>query len=212
MSDKRSDDVGAGVASSEVDNADDCKDCRILVKVQQALTGEILFGPTSVQVKSTVASLYESVAGSVKRDTDSFKLIYGTEVLKIQGCLDAAGLESDDVTLLLVVKVDGPTRRLQMVEEGNGAGALADLKQEMQKHESSGRGRDRCNCELYNGKLCLVNRIYPRCTSPDDNPYGPCSACRSGPRVTGVNPIRCPQGGMLNKELKELQDRIGSRS
>ena len=78
---------------------------------------------------------------------------------------------------------------------------LAILDDQMRAHVRSCK-----ECEWKNSvhRDLILNVEWELCTSPDDNPYGPCSVCRSGPSVVSLSEPSCEVAQGLNRRRPEL--------
>lgn len=153
-----------------------------------------------------VGAVRWAVAGKLGFPVKAIDLLHDGDVLADSAVLLDLGTEAV-VTLTAVVseeRLDGPMRRRLMTSTGRYKEARADLKKEMDAHE-----RMKCSfeCSVWGEKLQRVME-GERCNSPDYNPYGPCSVCRSGRSRSYAVATRCPVAGLLNREMAELQAEI----
>lgn len=180
---------------------------KMTIIVRRAITGEVVLESQDFSEKTETNELYLSVAEKLGQPQNLITLVHNGKVLMAMESLGAMGLVHP-AEVSVVIQMDDAAKRLQMAHAGDFKAAFDDLDRAMREHEHGGedvgRGRGACSfgCELYGGKLQLVQHL--RCESPPGaNPFGPCGNCRQNLR--SVRATRCPEAGMLNMELDELK-------
>lgn len=146
----------------------------------------------------------EAASGG-KLPANELVLVAGTVTMESSRALSEYGCDHG-VTAVIQDPADGGKSKRAKLAKTDAASAVLATLEAMKKHAES---RCKYDCGFHQSgsstQLCKMEHEYPRCTSPDDNPYGPCSNCRRGPRVTYVPQLKCPEAVSLNEEIIALK-------
>eukprot|EP00929_Paragymnodinium_shiwhaense_P060184 TRINITY_DN30083_c0_g1_i3.p1 TRINITY_DN30083_c0_g1~~TRINITY_DN30083_c0_g1_i3.p1 ORF type:complete len:458 (-),score=60.38 TRINITY_DN30083_c0_g1_i3:256-1629(-) len=148
------------------------------------------------------SALKKTVAEATAFGREYIQIVFDGDLLESDNWVDFPDNGTVQIEAVLTERpADGPTRREVLVSLGQFDAARCDLQAEMEAH-----GKTRCSykCSYLSGQLGLL-REGVRCRSPDDNPYGPCSDCRSGRTQDRIEATRCPEAGALNMAMAELK-------
>lgn len=154
---------------------------------------------------STVTKLKDTIEAMTdgKVLASELVLVAGTEVMEDGHTLDEYGYDHGVSAVVQVANDGGKTRRA-LIAKTDAAKAVLSALAAIDEHAGS---KCKFGCLLDDSKfggvktLCKVERVFLKCTSPDDNPYGPCSNCRMSGQQRYVPQHDCPVAVALNEEL-----------